>query len=250
MVTKKAPAHQNFAKKTTDMRIFVTCAIVIIAATLLVSSGAVIDKIELQLHHNTFINGLAKYQLYALMVGLVTMALFLLINPESKQLLGLGKLSTIAAKERWLGVNGKTTWLKNGLQLLLFISMATGVFMFLGVKYTNSLNNFQWWFVPLVLLFSLTNSFTEEIIFRYGIIAGLDKQYAKLVILIVSAVLFGLPHYFGNPSGVTGVVMSGVLGYILCKATIETKGISMSWFIHFVQDVIIFTAMMMMNIKQ
>ena len=70
-----------------------------------------------------------------------------------------------------------------------------------------------------------------------------------MFIQIISAVLFGLPHYFGNPSGFIGVVMAGVLGYVLCKATIETKGITIAWIIHFVQDVIIFTALMMINIK-
>ncbi|MFN3299563.1 MAG: type II CAAX prenyl endopeptidase Rce1 family protein [Sediminibacterium sp.] len=66
---------------------------------------------------------------------------------------------------------------------------------------------------------------------------------------MTSAILFGLPRYFGNPKGIIGVIMSGVLGYILCKATIETRGISIAWTIHFVQDIIIFTAIMMMSIK-
>ncbi|HHX23791.1 MAG TPA: CPBP family intramembrane metalloprotease [Thermoanaerobacterales bacterium] len=71
-----------------------------------------------------------------------------------------------------------------------------------------------------------------------------------MTILIISAILFGLPHYFGFPNGFMGVLMSGVLGYILCKATIETKGLSIAWAIHFVQDIIIFTALLMMNVKQ
>lgn len=229
---------------------FITITIVSIAAIILVGSGVLLNKIGLQLHQNPFVNGLAKYQLFALMIGILTMGIMLILNPESRKFLSLGNLSIIAEKEKWLGINGKTSWLNNGLQLLVFISIATGIFMFLGVKYTNSLNNFQFWFIPFVLLFSLTNSFAEEMIFRFAIIAGLYNHYPKLTILIISAILFGLPHYFGNPSGIIGVIMSGVLGYILCKATIETKGISIAWTIHFVQDIIIFTAIMMMNIQQ
>ena len=94
------------------------------------------------------------------------------------------------------------------------------------------------------------NSLTEELIFRFGIVGSLFNHYPKLTVLIISAILFGLPHYFGWPSGFVGILMSGVLGYILCKATIETKGLSIAWSIHFVQDIIIFTALFMMNVKK
>lgn len=231
------------------MRLLTIIILVSIAAAILISSNNFINKIDFQIHQNTFINGLAKYQLLAIIVGLIAVVLVFLIKPQSKTLLSVGELNTIATKEKWLGINGKTTWLKNGIQLLLFISIATGIFMFLGVKYTDSLGNFHWCFVPYVLLFSLTNSFAEEIIFRVGIIASLENHYSKLTICLISAILFGLPHFFGNPGGAIGVIMSGVLGYILCKATIETRGISIAWTIHFFQDVIIFLAIMMMNVK-
>jgi membrane protease YdiL (CAAX protease family) len=122
--------------------------------------------------------------------------------------------------------------------------------MFLAVKHTNNMENFQWGFMPLVLLLSFSNSLAEELIFRFGVVGGLFNHYPKLTILIISAILFGLPHYFGWPRGIIGVIMSGLLGYILCKATIETKGFSVAWTIHFVQDLIIFTALFMMNIKR
>jgi uncharacterized protein len=250
MVIKIAKQYQNFAKiLMLIMRFLTTTILVSLAAIALVSSNDFIHKMDFQFYQNPFINGLAKYQLFAVMIGFLAIITVFLVQPESKYLLSIGELSTIATKERWFGINGKTTWLKNGWQLLFTISTATGIFMFLGVKYTNSLGNFHWWFVPYVLLFSLTNSFAEEMIFRVAIIAGLEKHYSKLTICIVSAVLFGLPHYFGSPSGVIGVVMSGLLGYVLCKATIETRGISIAWAIHFFQDVIIFLAIMMMKVN-
>lgn len=250
MVIEKTLLYQIFKKIIPDMKMFYTITIVGIATILLLSSSSIIKHIDLQLHPDSFINGLAKYQIYALVVGVLTMLVFLLINPESKQLLNIGNLSAIADKEKWLGVNGKTTWLSNGLELFLFISTATGIFMFLGVKQSESLSNFQWWFIPFVLLFSLTNSFAEELIYRFGIIAGLNEHYTKMTILLVSAILFGLPHFSGNPGGITGVIMSGLLGYILCKASLETKGLGIAWAIHFFQDIIIFTALMMINIKK
>lgn len=250
MVTEKTFFNQTFAENKSDMKMFYTLLVVGIATVLLVTAGAVTNQIALQIHPNSFVNGLAKYQVFALTVGILTAIVILILNPESKQFLNIGQLSTIAEKEKWLGINGKSSWTLNGLQLLFFISIATGIFMFLAVKYTSSISNFQWSFIPLILPFSLTNSLTEELIFRFGIVGGLFNHYPKLILLIISAVLFGLPHYFGSPSGVIGILMSGVLGYILCKATIETKGLSIAWTIHFVQDIIIFTALMMMNVKQ
>ena len=252
MVIEKAFFIQTFAENKSDMKMkmLYTLLIVGIATVLLVTAGTFINEITLSIHPNRFLNGLAKYQVFALTVGILATIAIMILNPESKQFLNIGQLSTIAEKEKWLGINGKSSWTVNGFQLLFFVSIATGIFMFLAVKYTNSIDNFQWSFIPLVLLFSFTNSLTEELIFRFGIIGGLFNHYPKLTILIISAVLFGLPHYFGNPSGVIGILMSGVLGYILCKATIETKGLSIAWTIHFVQDIIIFTALMMMNVKQ
>jgi membrane protease YdiL (CAAX protease family) len=250
MVTEKAIFNLTFAENKSDMKMFFTLVIVGIATVLLVTSGTFINQIALQIHPNSFVNGLAKYQVFALTVGILATIAILILNPESKQFLSIGQLGTIAEKEKWLGINGKSSWSVNGLQLLFFVSIATGIFMFLAVKYTNSLDNFQLSFIPLVLLFSLINSLTEELIFRFGIVGGLFNHYPKWILLIISAILFGLPHYFGFPNGFIGVLMSGVLGYILCKATIETKGLSIAWTIHFVQDIIIFTALMMMNLKQ
>lgn len=231
------------------MKMFYTLLIVGIAMVSLVTAGSYLNQFNLQIHSDSFINGLTTYQIFALLVAILTTVTVLILNPRSKEFLSIGQLSTIAEKEKWLGINGRSSWRINGLQLLFFVSIATGIFMFLGVQYTGSLDNFQWRFIPLVLLFSFVNALTEELIFRFGIVGGLFNQYSKTTILILSAILFGLPHYFGNPSGVTGVFMSGVLGYILCKATIETKGIGVALTIHFVLDVIIFTALFMMNVE-
>jgi len=231
------------------MKLFNVLLIVGFATVLLINSLTFTNHVPLQIHPNSFVNNLAKYQIFALAVAILVTISILILTPESKRFLSIGQLNLIAEKEKWLGINGKSSWRLNGLQLLFFVSIATGIFMFLAVKYTNSIDNFHWSFVPLVLLFSLTNSLAEELIFRFGIVGGLFHHYPKLTILIVSALLFGLPHYFGFPNGFIGVLMSGVLGYILCKATIETNGLSIAWSIHFIQDVIIFTALMMMNVK-
>jgi hypothetical protein len=41
-----------------------------------------------------------------------------------------------------------------------------------------------------------------------------------------------------------GVVLAGFLGWFLAKSVLETRGIGLAWFIHFVLDVIIFVAIL------
>lgn len=231
------------------MKVAIPVFTVVVASVLLLYSGKLLPSVNINVHANTFINGIIKYQIYAIFIAVAVMLITLFITPESKPLLQLGHLDSIAIKEKWLGINGKTSWRKNGLQLAFFISIATGIFMFLAVKYTNSLYNFKWSFVPIILLVSLTNSFSEEIIYRFAINGNLMHLTSKLTILICSAVLFGLPHYQGYPNGFMGVLMAGLLGYILSKATYETQGLGLAWIIHFLQDIIIFTSLFMINIK-
>ncbi|MFT6005009.1 MAG: hypothetical protein ACI8UQ_002153, partial [Bacteroidia bacterium] len=51
-------------------------------------------------------------------------------------------------------------------------------------------------------------------------------------------------HYFGTPGGIIGVIVAGFLGWFLAKSILETKGFFWAWFIHFLQDVVIITAML------
>jgi len=232
------------------MKMTYTLLIISIATILLVNAKLFTNRLNLQIHSDSFLNEMAKHQIFAMVVGVLATILIVILIPNSKQFLNIGQLNLIAEKENWLGINGKSSWKINGLQLLFFVSIVTGIFMFLAVKNTNSINNFQWSFIPLILLFSFTNSLAEELIFRFGIIGGLFNDYPKLTILIISAIFFGLPHYFGWPNGFVGVIISGMLGYILCKATLETKGLSIAWTIHFIQDIIIFSGLFMMNVKR
>ncbi len=59
---------------------------------------------------------------------------------------------------------------------------------------------------------------------------------------LASAVLFGAIHWFGIPGGPVGALMAGFLGWVLARSILDTRGIGWAWFIHFCQDVLIFTA--------
>ncbi|HTF28965.1 MAG TPA: CPBP family intramembrane glutamic endopeptidase [Flavitalea sp.] len=115
--------------------------------------------------------------------------------------------------------------------------------MSIGVSSQNGLINDSFFtLIPLVLLFSATNAWSEEIFSRFVIVAGLDGKLKPGTICWISAIIFGIPHFLGTPSGIFGVLMSGLLGWILAKSVIETRGLSWALLIHSLQDVIIFGA--------
>lgn len=193
------------------------------------------------------INAMANYQIFALFISLLASILIYYLNPSSKALLSIGNLKALALKEKWLGINGDTNWLVNGFQLLVFVSIVTSIFIFLSLRNQTTTVSFNWSHITYIILFSFSNSLAEELIYRYCIVGGLKLYCSKSFILITSAIFFGLPHFYGMPSGIIGVLISGILGYILCKATIETNGILVAWFIHFVQDLIIFGGIFIIN---
>ena len=98
--------------------------------------------------------------------------------------------------------------------------------------------------LPFGVLFALSNSFVEESITRLGIVVVCKDLLPDKVIALLSGGVFGAIHYFGNPGGLTGMLVAGFLGWLLCKSILETKGMFWAWFIHFLQDVIIFSALL------
>lgn len=55
----------------------------------------------------------------------------------------------------------------------------------------------------------------------------------------ISATIFGVAHYRGMPGGIWGVLLAGLLGWVLTKSMIETEGFFWAWLIHFLQDVVL-----------
>ncbi len=111
------------------MKTTLTIAAVLLVTALLLGANKFLPDIQLTLNGNYYINGLLKYQLFALVIATVVVLLTIKISPGSKTLLTFGNVKVTAAKEKWLGINGKSSWKSDGIQLLLFISLATGIFM-------------------------------------------------------------------------------------------------------------------------
>lgn len=100
-------------------------------------------------------------------------------------------------------------------------------------------------FLPAILIAAAINAFTEEYEFRSVHIARLLLVLGKQQSIMITAVLWGLMHYWGYPGGAIGVLMVWYLGYIFAKSMIETRGFVWPFAIHFLGDVIIYAFMAM-----
>ena len=93
--------------------------------------------------------------------------------------------------------------------------------------------------LPAAIAVSLVNALVEELIFRIAVIQGLHDILQPWSVAVVSGLLFGIPHWFGRPGRLPGVLMAGSLGWLMCLATLQTGGLLWAWVIHFLQDVAI-----------
>ncbi len=155
-------------------------------------------------------------------------------------MLARGNLNATAEPVRWLGMDRPLSWGRFGLILSACITLGTLIFLIVSARPTSGFLPSLLRLLPVVLLVAAVNAFSEEIIYRASLLAPLNTVLGKSQALLLTAALFGLWHFYGVPYGIVGVVMAGVLGWLLGKSMLETKGIFWAFFIHFWQDVAIF----------
>ncbi len=159
--------------------------------------------------------------------------------------LARGQLDAPVEPVRWLGIKGRDPWTRFGAILAVIVS---GILLVTLVPAAIPLLDSFVDAVPLlpaVLLFAAMNAFNEEFPYRAALLSQLVPTVGKQQALLLTATLFGLGHFYGVPPGVTGVLMAGLMGWLLGKSIVETRGLFWAWFIHFLQDVLIFTLMAM-----
>lgn len=181
-----------------------------------------------------------KYQLYyqPMSLGLALLLWFInrITSGTRADYLSLGNLSARSSMLEWLGFESGSSWLEIGITFAVVPLVFTCV-----VVYFQVLKKRTWSFSKLGLALllsiplSISNSLTEELIFRIIPLEGL--AFAPVLLAVISALAFGVPHYFGTPGRLIGVVMATFLGYVAACSVIETHGIGWAWLIHFVQDV-------------
>ena len=234
------------------IRIATPIILVLVFTALILGAPYYLKKgLIFSVNKNEYINFQINYQICLLAITILSLTTTYFLNKENfANYFSVGNIFANSQEMKLFGIKQGDTWLKTGLSLSILISLATAIFMYFQLKKANvewSLlqNGIVW-----ILLFSLTNSFGEEIIYRLGIVSPLQGLLSPMAMFIISAILFGLPHLAGMPSGLIGATMAGVLGLVLAKSLFETNGLFWAWTIHFLQDIIIISSLYLLSVKQ
>lgn len=200
---------------------------------------------------SVYLNTMFVYLLIMLGLTFITILVTgLQTNFSSIKLLNVWKLDGPVKSEPWLGItkNNKDTWKKVGLVFTIIISAVTAVVIYFQVITVGTVNTLTVPIFLFILLLALLNSFVEEVIFRHTFTAVVEHtETSPYISQGLSALSFGVVHYFGVPSGIPGVLMAAFFGWILSKSIHETKGFFWAWLIHFLQDVIIMSAVFLIS---
>ncbi|HNZ50032.1 MAG TPA: CPBP family intramembrane metalloprotease [Bacilli bacterium] len=195
-----------------------------------------------------YLNKTFAYQISTLVLSFVIILIMgLLTRFQSVKLLALNKIDGEINPEPWIGFfkkEKKDTWKVSGLSLAIIITLVTAIVIYFqvyknGVIQTFTIGNFL-----IVVLFALINSFVEEITFRHTFVSIVEyHNLNRYISQGLAALIFGVGHYFGHPGKIPGVLLAGFLGWLLSKSIHETKGFFWAWLIHFLQDIVIMTAL-------
>ena len=193
-----------------------------------------------QQQNNIWLYGV--YQAITLAVAFVVIILMRVLKGGQLNYLQQGDLKASTQPIPLLAVKKTDNWRNTGITFALITAVATGAYLFFAYRAQLAGVELSGWLLALVvgIPLALTNSFTEGIVTRWTIAEGFTgslSPYAPWV----SALIFGIVHYFGIPGGWAGSLMAGFLAWLLVRSIQDTRGIAWSWFIHFCLDVLIFT---------
>ena len=139
-----------------------------------------------------------------------------------------------------LGVKAGEKWNTLGRTFAIYLSLGTLAFLIIAGRPPLSIVGRMLPFLPAVLFAAALNAFNEEITYKASFLAVLEDVVGKQQALWLLAAYFGIWHFYGIPYGIVGVLLAGFLGWFLGKSMLETRGMFWAWFLHFLQDVLIF----------
>lgn len=154
--------------------------------------------------------------------------------------LRVGELNAPVKPERILWFRSPVRWWHLGPSIVLIFAMAMIAFLFSNLRPNFWQLTQHWQLFPWAVATAALNAANEEFQFRCVPLAHLRSALPLREAVWVTALFFGLAHYFGQPSGWLGVFMASIAGFIWAKSMVETRGVAWAFGIHFVQDLVIF----------
>jgi membrane protease YdiL (CAAX protease family) len=232
------------------MTVLITLFITLCATAAILNLGRITKHPGLRVSSREYINRQLLFQVLLFGVAMLFLGAVYLLNAHGlAHFFATGDIAAPAGEVVWLGIGEGESWLGVGASFTFFVTLATTLFVYMKFRKSGGRASQVLPYTLWIVLFALTNSFSEEVIFRLGIIVPLYGSVDRAFILLISALAFGVPHLGGMPNGVVGAMMAGFLGWLLAKSVVETSGIFWAWSIHFLQDVVIFTAFVMSEVK-
>ncbi|MHA6523471.1 CPBP family intramembrane glutamic endopeptidase [Tessaracoccus sp. G1721] len=184
---------------------------------------------------------LAEQSLRLMVTALMIAALMVLRRRPSRFFLTVGDLHAPMRRIPWLGVKDGTRWSRFGPLAAAGLSAGTLTFVLLAGAPAPDVLARALPLVPVILLAATLNAFSDEVAWKASLLSVLEGPVGPRQAVLMVAAYFGMGHYYGIPYGVIGVSMAFALGWLLARSMVETRGLFWAWFIHFCQDVIIFS---------
>jgi membrane protease YdiL (CAAX protease family) len=151
----------------------------------------------------------------------------------------VGNPAAPAQPIRFLGMRKPIPWTWLGPAFILVFALTLAPYLYLTVHPNFSISHRILRAFPWSLAVAILNAASEEFQFRSVLLAHLRGVFPPAETVLLTAVFFGLGHYFGQPSGPLGVLMAGLAGWIWARSMIETRGGLWAFVIHVVQDIVI-----------
>jgi hypothetical protein len=190
---------------------------------------------------NNFMMYLLNGQLLRLAAALIIFGVLLFIKKKPKNFFfTMGKLDAEVKPIKYF-LTDPSNWKKFGIAFAFYISLGTLTFLLIagGIPSLSKLIGIIP-LIPLIIIFAAVNSFYEELGYRAALISVLEDKIGSKHSLYLTSIFFGIGHFYGVPYGIVGVAMASFLGYLLGKSMLETRGFFWAFFIHMLQDIIIF----------
>lgn len=157
--------------------------------------------------------------------------------------LTVGNLTATAEPEKWGVPRKPEIWLGFSLRYAVIIVTILLIFMIPAVQ--PSLSNLSIGLVLFAAVCALMNAFAEEFLYRSALLPQVLPLFGKGASLILVAAWFGIGHYFGVPTGITGVILTTIAGWVFAKSMVETRGMTWPLFMHFISDFTIYVVILL-----
>ena len=245
--------YERIIKKNDALSKYLMILVIILS----LSSGAqfVTKSLDIEYLLSFLSNGVSRELMLFQMVRLISVLILILILRFgfgfSRRYLFLqkGQPKSLSPALPYIGWKKPKSWGTFGRNLAIIITVITGLVLFLGADLSDMNLTKQNLPISIIvaLFLAIANSFSEEVSYRNALLNPLVDIVGRDHAMFITAVLFGLAHYQGVPSGLLGVVLSSILGFLLAKSMLDTKGMYWAWMIHFLQDILIFTYLMLVS---